>query len=233
MLYIPIMKEHNEALENRRRVFTILIPILGGLALAIVIVLVMTVSSRQKVLVKDMAGNYYRARSVIIVGPVVVYSRDPAGYPNRKAAIESASEERKLSVVSLKSIAFIEIMAAPDEGEGLAAWKPGLKDFIGDYVVNAAGNHGYLSLRASGGSVYGTIRFPGWGRGATEYLKGVRISGGTIYFIRSVTTPQEMKRLGASAYFTQQYTGEYFQSGRLIKGYYTVYGQRKQWEARK
>lgn len=217
----------------KRRIFTILLPVLGGMALALVIVLIMTVSARQNVLVKDTAGNFYRARSLIIAGPVIIYSRDPANHATRKAALDSATEERKLSAVSMKGIAFIEIVSGPDEGTGLAAWQPGLKDYIGDYVVNAAGNHGYLSLRASGGAVYGSIRFPGWGRGATEYLKGVRIGGGKIYFIRSVTTPQELKRVGANAYFTQQYYGEYFQSGSLIRGYYTVQGQRKQWEARK
>lgn len=207
---------------------------MGGVALALVIVLIMTVSARQNALVKDTAGNFYRARSLIVAGPIVIYTRDPSGYTTRKAALDSPAEERTLSAVSLKSIAFIEIMSGPDEGgEGLASWQAGLKDYIGDYVVNAAGNHGYLSLRASGSTVYGSIRFPGWGRGATEYLKGVRIAGGTIHFTRSVTTPQELKRVGANAYFTQQYTGEYFHSGSLIRGYYTVQGQRKQWEARK
>ncbi len=228
------MMEQNETSQTKkRRIFTILLPVLGGMALALVIVLIMTVSARQNVLVKDAAGNFYRARSLIIAGQAVIYTRDPADHKTRKAALDSSPEERKLSAVSLKNIAFIEIVSSPDEGEGLTAWQPGLKDYIGDYVVNAAGNHGYLSLRASGGYVYGSIRFPGWGRGATEYLKGVRIAGGKIYFIRSVTTPQELKRVGANAYFSQQYTGEYFQSGSLIKGFYTVQGQRKQWEARK
>jgi len=228
------MNEPNEASQVRtRRAFTILLPLLGGMALAVLAVLIMTVSARQNVLVKDTDGNFYRARSLIVAGPIVLCSRDPADYPNRKAALESAAEERNLSAVSMKRIAFIEIMAAPDEGEGLGAWQPGLKDLVGDYVVNAAGNRGYLSLRASGGVVYGTIRFPDWGRGATEYLKGVRIAGTKIYFTRSVTTPQELKRMGASAYFTQQYSGEYFQSGKLIRGFYTVQGQRKQWEARR
>jgi hypothetical protein len=227
------MMEQNEISKAKKRLFTILLPVLGGVALALVIVLIMTVSTRQNVLVKDTAGNFYRARSLMIAGPVVICSRDPSNFTTRKAALDSASAERKPSAVFMKNIAFIEIMAAPDEGEGLTAWQPGLKDYIGDYVVNAAGNHGYLSLRASGGAVYGSLRFPGWGRGATEYLKGVRIAGGKIYFTRSVTTQQELKRVGANAYFTQQYSGEYFQSGGLIRGYYTVNGQRKYWEARK
>jgi hypothetical protein len=226
--------EQNETSQVRtRRAFTILLPLLGGMALAILVILVMTVSARQNVLVKDTDGNFYRARSLVVAGPAVLCSRDPADYTTRKAALESASEERRLSVVSMKRIYFIEVMAAADEGEGLGAWQPGLKDLIGDYVVNAAGNHGYLSLRASGRTVYGTVRFPDWGRGATEYLKGVSISGRKIYFTRSVTTAQELKRVGANAYFTQVYSGEYYQSGKLIKGYYTVQGQRKPWEARK
>jgi hypothetical protein len=231
---IVSMMEQNESSQvKKRRAFTILLPLLGGIALTVLMILIMTVSARQNVLVKDAEGNFYRARSLIVAGPVVLCSRDPSCYQTRKAALDSASEERKLSAVSMKNIAFIEIISAPDEGDGLGVWQPGLKDFIGDYVVNAAGNHGYLSLRASGGAVYGTIRFPDWGRGATEYLKGVRIAGGKIFFTRSVTTAQELKRVGANAYFTQQYSGEYYQSGKLIKGYYAVQGARKQWEAQK
>jgi hypothetical protein len=225
--------QNNEPLINKKRIMAILLPALGGLALAMLIALILTVSSRQDVLVKDANGNFFRARSLFIAGPVVVMSRDATGYPTKKAAVESVIKGRTLSAVSLKSIAFIEVIAVPDEGEGLSAWQLGLKDCIGDYVVNAAGNHGYLSLRASGGTVYGTIRFPGWGRGATEYLKGVTIAGNRICFVRSVTTQQELRRVGANACFTQQYSGEYYQSGRLIKGYYTVQGMRKPWEASK
>jgi hypothetical protein len=88
-----------------------------------------------------------------------------------------------------------------------------------------------MSLRAGGGSLYGTIRFPDWGRGATEYLRNVRIVGGKIYFTRSATTAKEIRRLGTTSYFTQEYSGEYFRSGNFIRGYYTVQGARKSWEA--
>lgn len=228
-----MMIQNETSQTNKKRIFAILLPLLGGIALTILVVLITTVSMRQNVMIKDAAGNFYQARSLIVAGRMMLCSRDPSNYPTKKAALDSAIEERKLSAVSMKNIAFIEIMSSPEEGEGLGAWQPGLKDFIGDYVVNAAGNHGYLSLRASGGYVYGTIRFPDWGRGATEYLKGVRIAGGKIYFTRSVTTAQELKRVGGSAYFTQQYSGEYFRSGSLIRGFYTVQGARKPWEAQK
>jgi hypothetical protein len=217
---------------DKKRMREILIPLFAGMFLIIAVIVILTASSKYDVIVKEIGGGYYQAHALFIAGSVLICSRDSLTFTTRNDAFQSKEENKDLSFISMKQVQFIEVLSRPDEsGPALGAWQPSLKDYIGDYTLNAAGNHGYLSLRASGGYLYGTIRFPEWGRGATEYLKYVRLVDGKIYFTRSVTTPQELQRIGGNSYFIQQYSGEYFQSGNLIRGYYTIQRSRKTWEA--
>jgi hypothetical protein len=217
---------------DKKRIREIIIPLIAGMFLIIAVIIITIASSSYDVIVKETDGGYYRAHALFIAGNVLICSRDSLTFTSRNDAFQSKEENKNFSLISMKQVQFIEVFSRPeDSGPALGAWQPSLKDYIGDYTVNAAGNHGYLSLRASGGYLYGTIRFPEWGRGATEYLKYVSLINGKIYFTRSVTTPQELQRIGGNAYFVQQYSGEYLQSGNLIRGYYTIQGTRKTWEA--
>jgi hypothetical protein len=220
---------------DKKHVRAILIPLFIGMFLIIAAVMVMTLSSGYDVVVKDTDGGFYKAHGIFIAGNVFVCSRDSLTFTTRNDAFQSREENRDFAIISMKKIQFIEVISRPDDtGPALGTWQPSLNDYIGDYTVNAAGNHGYLSLRATaGGYLYGSIRFPEWGRGATEYLKYVRLVNGKIYFTRSVTTPQELQRIGGNSYFIQEYSGEYLRSGNLIRGYYTIQGTRKAWEATK
>jgi hypothetical protein len=219
-------------MADKKRIPAYLVPAAAGIIITLILFLVITASTSVEVLIKDREGRFFRARALFVAGSALVCRRDTTGFSSKKEALQNKDTGRSIALLSLKRIEFIEIISSPeDEGSALGAWQPSLKDFIGDYSMNAAGNRGYLSLRASGGYLYGTIRFPDWGRGATEYLKNVGIASGKLYFTRSATTRQELARLGATAYFTQYYSGEYLRSGNLIRGYYTVQGVRKPWEA--
>jgi len=221
----------SNSIADKKHIKIAAVSLSAGILAAVILLFLLAAFARYDALVKDAAGNFYRARSLFIAGNVFICSRDSSNYPTKQGALQGKDTGRTLSLVSMKQVEYIEISAKDEAGPALGAWQPSLKDYVGDYTVNAAGNHGYLSLRASGGSLYGTIRFPDWGRGATEYLKNVGIYNGKLYFTRSVTTPQELRRIGASAYFTQRYSGEYLRSGSLIRGYYIVNKERKQWEA--
>jgi hypothetical protein len=206
--------------------------LLAGIALALGAIAFMASSAKYDVLIKETNGNYYRAQTLVVAGDALICRRDPSNFPAKKEAIDSKETGRRLSFISMKQIETIQIMSQQEEnGPALQAWQPVLKDYVGDYTVNAAGNRGFMSLRAGGGGLYGTIRFPEWGRGTTEYLKNVRIIGGKIYFTRSATTQYEIKRLGTNKYFVQNYSGEYFRSGNYIRGTYAVQGEMKSWEA--
>jgi len=218
---------------DKKRIREFLIPLCIGMLLIIAVIVILSASSRYDVIVKEADGAYYKAHSLFIAGNILLCSRDSSTFTTRDGAFQSKEENKNLALISMRQVQFIEVISRPDDtGPALGAWQASLQDYIGDYTVNAAGNHGYLSLRATaGGYLYGTIRFPEWGRGATEYLKYVRLINGRIYFTRSVTAPQELQRIGGNSYFIQDYSGEYFKSGNLIRGYYTIQGARKTWEA--
>jgi len=221
-------------MPDKKRIKAVAVPLAAGILISIALAFLMAAFARYDALVKDTSGRFYRARALIVAGNAFICSRDSSGYTTKREALQAKETGRSLSYRSMEEIEYIEFFGPKeDAGETLGAWQPSLKDYLGDYTVNAAGNHGYLSLRAGGGYIYGTIRFPNWGRGATEYLKNVGIANGRLYFTRSVTTPQELRRLGANAYFTQQYSGEYLRSGNLIRGFYMVNRERKPWEATK
>jgi hypothetical protein len=221
-------------MPDKKRIIAIAVPLAAGIIITVTIAFLMAIFAPYDALVKETSGSFYRARALFIAGNVLISSRDTSAYPTKREALQSKETGRSLSLRSMKGVEYIEFFGTKEEpGEALGAWQPTLKDYVGDYTVNAAGNHGYLSLRAGGGYVYGTIRFPNWGRGATEYLKNVGIANGKLYFTRSVTTQQELRRLGANAFFTQQYSGEYLRSGNLIRGFYIVNRERKPWEATK
>ena len=215
---------------ERKRIIAVAATLAAAVVLPIVAMIIMAASARYSFLIHDTTGKYYRGRALIVVGMLLVCRREPTAHPSRIAAIRAAEEPRSLTFMSMRNVRHIEIIADKEE-EAPAAWQPALKDYLGDYTVNAAGNHGYLSLRAGKQGVYGTVRFPEWGKGATEYLKNVRIANGKIYFVRSVYSRQEQIRIGANRPFVQVYSGEYYRSGRRIKGHYTVDGMRKQWDA--
>jgi len=216
---------------DNERIKRMAVPAAIGIVFTLLVLVIMTVSAGYDVLVKEKSG-FYRARSLFIAGNAIICFRDPEFHATKREALDTTEENWSLYVSSMKDVQAIEFYQADDDSDpALGEWKATLRDYVGDYQINAAGNRGFLSLRAGGGRVYGTVRFTDWGRGATEYLKSLQIGGGKIYFIRSVTTAQELKRVGGNAYFVQRYSGEYIKSGRMIKGFYTVYGSRKEWEA--
>ncbi len=228
--HYPII--HKVPMIEERPNRPVILILLAGITIALGVIIYMASSAKYDVLIKENNGSYYRAQALVVAGDALICRRDPGNFPTKKEAVESKETGRKLSYISMKQIETIQIMSPQEEsGPSLQAWQPLLKDYVGDYTVNAAGNRGFMSLRAGGGGLYGTIRFPEWGRGTTEYLKNVRIVGGKIYFTRSATTPYEIKKLGTNKYFIQNYSGEYFRSGSYIRGTYSVQGEMKSWEA--
>src|SRR5208337_4381206 len=151
-------------MPENRLTRAVIIALLAGILLTMGSFVFMAASSKYEILIKETNGNYYRAQALIVAGDALICRRDPSDFPTKKEAIESKEAGRRLFFIPMKRIEAIQIMGGQDEfGPGLQAWQPALKDFVGDYAVNAAGNRGFMSLRAGGGALYGTIRFPEWG----------------------------------------------------------------------
>ena len=205
---------------------------LAGLAALVAIPIVLTLISPRKALVRETGGAFFVARPFVVVGDRLLCLRSDESFPARKAALESPDEGFRPALVSLEAVAFIEIIPeAPSAPETAAGPIP--VTHLGTYRINASGNPGYLFLGVNNGVPYGSVRFPEWGKGAVEPLKGLYIRGNVIGFTRSITTPAERERTGSPTYFIQVYTGEYRDGGRTIQGRYTVGGSPRMWDARK
>ena len=105
------------------------------------------------------------------------------------------------------------------------------KRMLGLYKISASGHRGFLKIWKYKGRLYGSIRFPNWAKGVTEYLKGVHIKNNKLFFVRSITTSKELRRIGATSYFSQSYYGTYSNTGNFIKGFYVKKGAKFLWEA--
>jgi len=227
------MEEAMNPTARNKRIATGILLVIGGMMMALPAALLWSALAGPGALVKERSGDFYRARAVLVAGPLIVCRRDAASHKTKRAALDSRMERTNLDAIGLHRIEYIEFIQPPVETAAGPAHQAPPDEYTGTYSINAAGNSGILALRRANGAFYGSIRFPNWGRGATEPLKGVRISGGKIFFVRSVTTPDEVKRTGANGPFVQEYSGEYTQGGRSIRGSYRVSGIQKQWDASK
>ena len=209
-------------------------PFIITILLLLLLLAVLTVTCMQSytVLVKDREHGFYSARSLMILGDTMLCVKSDTLHRKRKEALNDNMKNTSFAAVDMGSVAFIEIIVRTDDDEETSDGTVP-PEFLGSYSIVAAAHRGYLYLWSRDGRVFGTIRFPNWARGKVEYLKGVRISGNNIRFVRSVTTRKEQIRIGSSTYFTQVYYGKYYSKGRLIKGYYTRDGHRGLWEAHK
>jgi hypothetical protein len=203
----------------------------GACVFALLLLSGLAFMAAPRVIVKDGDLSHFRARIIALSGNAVLLIRNSRRHDSRKGAFEDRDSAYLPSVRALDSIAQIEVL--PDEdGEDLVGGVSAARPIhLGNFRINAAGNEGFLYLRAKDGVPFGSIRFPGWGNGAFEPLKGVWIAEDRIRFIRSVTTAEEMRKTGAQAAFVQEYFGAYREGGNVIEGNYRVRGRLKSWYA--
>lgn len=215
------------------KVYRIAIVILSVfLVVLAVLPVIKTMNAPYTVVVKDKDMNFFRAKNLFICGNTVYCSRETGTVKDRHMLPEDNKSGYHFSVMSLDNIISIEIIHGEDgDGPESAAVQP---EHLGSFKIRLQGHEGVLILGQSENRVYGTVRFPGWAKGAAETLKGVRINSGSVMFTRSASTPAEMKRLGANYLFKQKFTGTYSSSGKVIKGYMiNDRNERHEWDAKK
>lgn len=108
-----------------------------------------------------------------------------------------------------------------------------LKTATGTFNVTMGPYRGELATYVKDGRFYGTLKFYNWGNGTPQPLKNLRINNNRIYFVRSITTKDELERYGGTAYFTQEFFGIFSADGNLIRGYYRYLGAQDNWEAKR
>lgn len=103
----------------------------------------------------------------------------------------------------------------------------------GTFNVTMGAYKGKLVIEVKDGRFYGTLKFSNWGNGKPQPLKNLRVNNNRIYFVRSITSKEELELYGGTAFFTQEFYGIFSSDGYLIRGYYRYLGAQDNWEARR
>lgn len=90
----------------------------------------------------------------------------------------------------------------------------------GTFRLHVAGFRGTLKIWKEDGKYNGTVKFIGWGTGVPQPVKNLNINVNRIYFVRSVTNEEDMKKYGGSKFFKQEFHGVYNNDSSKISGYY-------------
>lgn len=207
-----------------------LVTLSAALIFLIVLPVVKAANSSYSVIIKDKEFNYYRGGNLLICGSTVILKKDTESVKDKSSLPELNRGRFYYSMLSMNDILSIEIVQEDDTGEADIAPVP--TQYLGRFKIHLQGHEGILTLGVSKERVYGTVKFPGWGKGVVEYLKGVRVSSTDVRFTRSASTPEEIRHLGANYLFKQNFSGKYSSTGRVIKGIMTNdRGERHEWEA--
>ena len=201
----------------------------GAKIAALLAPFILALVSHGDYLVKNVEGKFFRVRVIFLAGDYALGLKGPDLHDSRELALTGV-KGRDLSAFSLRQAEFLEVIREEPAEETPVS--PAFR-YTGTYRVVAAGHKGYLYLREREGRPSGTIRFPGWGKGVHEPLKGLAVKGRHVSFVRSVSTGAEMKRVGSQSFFTQSYFGRFTSDGRSVTGHFIREGTRYSWSARK
>jgi len=204
--------------DKKKKMYTLIILLTLSAAVIFLITLpvVKVLNSSYSVIIKDKNMNYFRAGNLFICGNTIICKKDSESVQDRTMIPEEDRSRYSYKILSMQEIISIEILQ--DEDAAVIELSDVNPQYLGRYKIQLQGHEGILVIGVSKDRIYGTVRFPQWGKGAVEYLKGVRISSGEVRFLRSASTPEEIKRLGANYLFKQKFSGTYSSSGKVIKG---------------
>ncbi len=105
------------------------------------------------------------------------------------------------------------------------------ENHIGTFEVKMGDYKGEIFIGVADGTFYGTLLFYNWGNGTPQPLKNLKVNEDRIYFIRSITTREEIEKYGGTAVFTQEFYGIFSKDRKIIRGYYRYAGTQDSWEA--
>ncbi len=200
------------------------------LILLIALPVVKVLNSSYSIIIKDKDQNYYRGVNLFVCGNTVICKRDSESVKERSMLPDEDRSRYSYKFISMHDVISIEIV--PDDETPADEALPVHQQHLGKFKIHLQGHEGILILGVSKDRVYGTVRFPSWGKGAVETLKGVRVNSGGVKFLRSASTPEEIKRLGANYLFKQKFSGSFNPTGKIIKGFMVNdRGEKYEWEA--
>jgi len=217
--------------EIKQKKLLIFIPALAAMLLLISMPVILTLLNSGKYIITYRDDRVVRGKNLFICGGSVICMKGTVEETDKSNLPAPEESSYSLSILSLNELRLIEIEQPEVEADIIGEGPVDIK-YLGSYKIQLQGYIGKLRLYKNKDKISGTVRFPDWANGKTEYLKNIRISGDRISFTRSANTDAEVRRLGASSYFTQRFTGRYTHGGRYIKGYLTNHRkERHQWDA--
>jgi len=220
------MKEENKSVSKK----VLLVLLSAAVIFLIAFPIVKVMNSSYSVVIKDKEMNYFRAGNLFICGDTIICRKDSETAKDKSKLPAEDISRYSYKILSMKDIISIEIVLQ-DEVAEIDSSAVNIQ-YTGKYKIHLQGHEGILVLGVSKERVYGTLRFPDWGRGAVENLKGIKTGSGEVKFIRSASTAEEIRRLGANYLFKQTFSGKYSVSGKVIKGIMVNdRGEKHEWEA--
>lgn len=217
--------------EEKRKKNRLPIIIAAVILLFMLIPVCLTLVSRNNYIITYTDDRMVRAKKLFVIGERVIFMKGSVENTDKSKLPAGEESTYSFSILSLKELKLIEIEQEEADTE-IADDGPVDIKHLGSYKIQLQGYTGKMMLYKNKEKISGTVRFPDWANGKTEYLKYIRISGDRISFTRSATTDSEVKRLGASSFFTQKFNGKYTDGGRYIKGFLVNHRkERHQWDA--
>lgn len=202
-----------------------------GIILIIILLMVLLIS-KKNIIITDNHNSKYQCKRLVVIGKSAISfntSQNAADIDNN--FIEKKFFIKIFRLNDLHSITFPEEELTDEltniQNDGATPVYRGI------YNIKANGHLGILYIYEKDNRLRGTLRFPQWANGVTEYLKGVSIKGNSIKFKRSAKSIEELQRIGTNSYYEQDYTGFFSNNGRTIKGSYFSNGVKNVWEGTK
>ncbi|MBP8082626.1 MAG: hypothetical protein KAZ87_05420 [Spirochaetes bacterium] len=209
-----------------------ILPFIAGTFLGMLILFPVFALNRQDSIIALADGNYMRSDFSFSVFSRVIYFNS-AGYQTKEAAI-AGKNGHSFGIVNIDNLLYVEFIHESSAEERVLPEDQQVSidfPYAGKYKINANGNDGVLNIVKTEKGYYATIQFPNWGKASVENLKRLSFKGRRIYFVRSVSTKEELAKTGATSYFTQEYYGEFSTDGTLVSGQYVLRGAKYQWNA--
>jgi hypothetical protein len=103
--------------------------------------------------------------------------------------------------------------------------------YVGEYNAYISNFKATITLFIINNKFYGEIKYEQWGNGLPQPLKDLKITDNKIFFIRSISTDQEIKKFNSNRFFKQQYHGIFSNDHKQVKGYFIEAGAEASWRA--
>jgi hypothetical protein len=227
-------KKQNEKKKKELSFDVKIIGLIAALCILLIMIIAVPLSSSirgQQGVIYVKAKGYVKFTGFLSFGSVLVTNTAKTYHKWKKTALNDVDDDYSFTILTLDDV--VDIHLIPMKEKNKAANNGVSPFYVGNYTINAEGNNGYMYIRKKNGYVYGTIRFPKYANGVYEKMKYLVIKGNNISFTRSADTSAEVRYIGVSKRFKQQYRGVYKKGGWYITGTYKIPGSIRNWKAYK